>query len=172
MLARDASVVAADEVEPAVRSFHDAVGRMIAVALGAQPELRFAIGHAVAVGVTPAADAAVAIQHEVGAIEIHSVRAGLAGLHEERGLVSLPVAVGVVEDFHVVLASDGEAALRIRGHREDVVRKVVARVERDFEAVRHSEAVADGGGTWKCPGDEQQQESSSVVHGKRTGRIA
>ena len=165
MLAGDAGIVAADEVEPAVRAFHDAIGGMLAVAFSAQPELRLAIGHPVTVRVAPAANTAVAVHDEVRAVEIHPVRAGLAGLHEERGLVGLPVAIGVVEDFHVVLARDDDAALGIRGHREDVVREVVAGVERDFKAVWHAEDVADGGGAGegdkKNRGQDKRQEKAA-----------
>ena len=91
-----------EELERSLRpgTLEDFVGQervkeQLAIALGAEPEFRFAVGHAVAVGVAPAADAAVAVHDEVVAVEIHSVRAGAAGFHEERGLVGLPVAVGV-----------------------------------------------------------------------------
>ncbi len=168
VFAADAGVIAADEVEPTVRAFHDAVGRVLAVALGAEPELGFAIGSTVAVRVAPAADATVAVHDEVVAVEIHSVRTGLAGLHEECGLVGLPVAVGVVEDFHILLTSHDDAALGVGGHGVDVMREVVAGVERDFKAIRHAEAVAHGGGAGKREGDEQQQEGKAAMHGEQT----
>src|SRR2546426_9097857 len=97
MLRREAGVVAADQIPPAVRAF----AHRVAAVLGETKRKEFfgrAVGLAVAVAVTVAREPAIAAEIEIVSVKTHSHTAGF-GLAKQRGLVRLPVTVCVFERF-------------------------------------------------------------------------
>ena len=173
-LVRNAGVVAADQVVTAVRPAHQAVGAVLGMPQRS-PDLRLAVGHAVAVGVAQPHHRVVAGADQIRPVEVHAVRAAGRHVGKLRRAVRPAVAVVIVQNLDVAGPGHHDATLGVDGHRKDVVRQCIVGVERDLEPRRGLQAEILGwcrrGGRGNNQGTAEANENEKAGEEHR-GRVS
>ncbi len=132
VLLRDAGIVAASEIEPAIGTLDDAVGPVLGMAQ-VRPDFGFAIGLVIAIGVAQEHDRVVAGADQMGAVKAQAMCAALGPVGEEGGAVGTAVAIVVVQDFDVALTGDSDTSTGIDRQGEDVMGEFVVGIEVNLE---------------------------------------
>ena len=129
---REAGVVAADEIKPAVRPLADRVCSVLAVGQAQELPGR-PVRSAIGVGIVVAEQGTVGHSPQVGSVEQHAHRAVIqfGELHRH---FRAAVTVGVVQRADVAAPRDDHAPFRVERHRVNVICQLRPGKQRGLEA--------------------------------------